>query len=146
MFRRLKILQLEQLPCAGCGESLERGAGRHGLVWFCRDCRAGAVTLPVLRQIAPRTFVNRVWQAALHESRPSRQWCPACAQPFSELGHDPLWGGAPIKVCTCCHWVWFSADALERFAPGPAATPTLERPPAWLAAPAKHIAAEPERR
>jgi hypothetical protein len=134
----VKILELEQLPCAGCGASLERGAGRHGLVWFCRDCRAGAVTLPVLRQIAPRTFVNRVWQAALHESRPSRQWCPACAQPFSELGYDALWGWAPIKVCTCCHWVWFSADLLATFERAPAPPPTLARPPAWIAGPSKH--------
>jgi hypothetical protein len=137
MRRPVKIVELERLSCAGCGDYLERGAGRHGLVWFCRECRAGAVTLPVLRQIAPRTFVNRVWQAALHASRPSRQWCPACAHPFSELGRDPLWGAAPIKVCTRCHWVWFSADLLATFDRGPAPSPPLEHPPARIAGPTK---------
>jgi hypothetical protein len=131
----MKVLTLEQLPCPGCGAFLERGAGRHGLVWLCRDCHAGAVNLPVLRQSAPATFVNRLWQAALHRSRPSRQWCPACAQPFSALGWDRLWGDAPIRVCVRCHWVWFSAELVPRFAMGPVSAATLERPPARLEAP-----------
>ncbi len=125
--RRPKISELEELPCPICGSYLERGAGRHGLVWFCRQCRAGAVTLPVLRQVAPRGFVNQLWQAALHDSRPSRRRCPACTQPFAELGRRSPAMPPQIKVCVRCFWVWFSSELLASFAAGPARTPELPR-------------------
>ena len=67
------------------------------------------MTLPILRQVAPRAFVNHVWQAALHDGRASRLVCPACAQPFTEFA-DPQ---AQIKVCVRCFWVWFSAETLS---------------------------------
>ena len=114
----MNILELEHLPCPTCGDYLERGAGRHGLVWICRECRGGAVTVPVLRKIAPRGFVNQVWQAALHAGRPSRRMCPACTQPFVELGWPQPAGPSPIKVCVRCYWVWFSSELLDAVTSG----------------------------
>jgi hypothetical protein len=115
----MRVLELGHLACPTCGEFLERGAGRHGLVWICHACRGGAVTVPFLRKIAPRGFVNQVWQAALHQGRPSRRMCPACTQPFIELGWpNPAAGPSPIKVCVRCYWVWFSSELLDAVTAG----------------------------
>lgn len=69
---------MESLPCPLCRECLAPIRRRHGLVWVCRGCRAGAVTLPILRQVAPQPFVNQLWQAALHNGRTARVMCPGC--------------------------------------------------------------------
>jgi len=90
-------------------------------VWLCRACRAGAVTLPILRQVAPRAFVNNLWQAALHDGRASAARCPACGQPFTGFAArgDIT---AQIEVCVRCFWVWFGAETLLAFS-APAALP-----------------------
>jgi Zn-finger nucleic acid-binding protein len=103
-------ISLEDLPCPLCGDALERGAGRQGLVWICRTCHGGAVTLPILRKFAPRAFVNALWQTALHRGRRSALDCPACTQPFTEVGSD---GTAGIRACVRCYWVWLDVDALD---------------------------------
>ncbi len=128
----LRISRLEQLPCPRCGEYLERGKGRHGLVWLCRACHAGAVTVPVLRKAAPRAFVNQVWQAALHDGRPSRARCPACEQPFTEFRGARGIAHPQIKVCVRCYWVWFSPELLAALASGPTASIVLDGPRALL--------------
>ncbi len=103
-------ISLADLPCPLCGDVLERGAGRQGLVWICRTCHGGAVTLPILRKVAPRGFVNALWQTALHRGRRSSLDCPACTQPFTEVAS----GGAPgIRACVRCYWVWLDVDALD---------------------------------
>lgn len=104
---------MESLPCPLCKEALEPTKGRHGLVWVCRMCRAGAVTLPILRQVAPRPFVNQLWQAALHHGRPSRVVCPACTQPFTEFGEATAADHPQLKVCVRCFWVWLSPEGLS---------------------------------
>ena len=101
---------LEELSRPLCRGSLERAQGRHGLVWLCRECRAGAVTVPVLRRVAPRAFVNDAWQTALRRGRRSRLVCPACAEPFVEVSvgrADPR-----MKACVRCFWVWLNPHAL----------------------------------
>jgi hypothetical protein len=105
----LTIAHLGQLPCPRCGEFLERGEGRYGLVWIC---------VPVLRKVAPRGFVNAIWQAALHDGRPSRHACPGCTHPFVALGRRHA---APpqVEVCVRCYWVWFDSDLLAAFAANP---------------------------
>jgi len=87
--------------------------GRHGVVWLCRTCRAGAATLAVLRHVAPRAFVNHLWQAALHNGRRSSLVCPSCERPFTEFvdaasALDP----EQLEVCTRCFWVWLGPEAL----------------------------------
>lgn len=118
MRRATAIANLEALPCPLCGDSLERGAGRQGLVWICRSCRGGAVTLPILRRFAPRPFVNSLWQTAIRRGRLSRLMCPACTQPFTEVTAGVTPG---IRACIRCYWVWLDCDVLDSLA-------TLGRP------------------
>ncbi len=97
---------MEALSCPLCGGSLEPRRGRHGLVWWCDTCGAGAATLPILREVAPPALVNQLWQAALHEGRTSAIVCPSCARPFTELVDSGL--GPQPRVCVRCFWVWFA--------------------------------------
>jgi Zn-finger nucleic acid-binding protein len=124
MRRATDISCLEALPCPLCGESLERGAGRQGLVWICRTCRGGAVTLPILRKFAPKPFVNHLWQTALRHGHPSALVCPACMHRFTEVtaGTTPQ-----IKACVRCYWVWLDCDVLDSLTT--VATPTAALPP-----------------
>ncbi len=126
--RSTEISCLEALPCPLCGGALERGAGREGLVWICRSCRGGAVTLPILRKFAPRPFVNQLWQTALHHGRRSALACPACLHPFAEVASVHA---LHLGVCVRCYWVWLDCDALEALAtlgtPPPALAPTRPR-------------------
>ena len=103
---------MEPLPCPLCREFLEPVKKRYGLVWVCRTCRSGAVTLPILRQVASQTFVNRLWQTALHNGRPSSVVCPACAQPFTEFRGASAAVNARLKVCVRCFWVWLRPEVL----------------------------------
>jgi hypothetical protein len=104
----MKASRLAALPCPLCRGSLEPIKSRHGLVWVCRTCRAGAATVPILRAVAPRAFVNGLWQAALHHGRRSRMVCPSCARPFTEFAGEAV--SRQLKVCVRCFWVWLSAS------------------------------------
>jgi hypothetical protein len=104
---------MEPLPCPLCNKFLEPAKGRHGLVWVCRACRAGAATLPILRQVASPTFVIQLWQAALHHGRPSAVICPACTQPFIEVAGASAIVNPQLKVCVRCFWVWLSPETLS---------------------------------
>ena len=104
---------MEPLPCPLCRGFLEPTTGRHGLVWLCRACRAGAATLPILRQVAPRAFVNRLWQAALHNGRTSALVCPSCAQPFTEFVGAGAAVDLRLVVCVRCFWVWLGPKELS---------------------------------
>jgi len=94
---------MQSLQCPVCRASLEPTSSLHGLVWLCRACRAGAATVPILRHVVPRAFVNRMWQAALHEGRTSSLRCPSCGQPFTAV---TAWGNIRLEVCVGCCWVW----------------------------------------
>jgi ribosomal protein L37AE/L43A len=100
---------LREMPCPLCGEALELASGRHGLVFVCRGCHAGAATLPVLRQVAPATLVDRLWQAALHGGgRRSPRRCPSCGARFTTLRAPD----ARVDVCITCLWVWLGPGGL----------------------------------
>lgn len=89
---------MDPLHCPLCREFLEPTKRRYGLVWVCCACRAGAVTLPILRQVASRPFVNHLWQTALHNGCPSTVVCPACTQPFTEFRGASAAVNAQLKV------------------------------------------------
>lgn len=123
--RSTRISCLDALPCPLCGDALERGAGREGLVWICRTCRGGAVTLPILRRVAPRPFVNQLWQTALHHGRASALDCPACLHPFTEVAS----AFAPrIMACVRCYWVWLDCEGLDSLATLGTPVPALAPP------------------
>ena len=111
---------MDPLPCPRCGKDLEPTKRPHGTVWVCCRCRAGAVTLPILRQVAPRSFVNHLWQAALHNGRSSKLGCPACRQPFTEFRGANAAVNSQLKVCVRCFWVWLC--------PGPLLSSKAEEP------------------
>ena len=101
------------MPCPTCGAALQPTKGRHGIVWLCRACHAGAATLPILRQVAPREFVNQVWQAALQNGVPSARQCPSCTQPFTTFRGSNARIEPDLEVCTRCYWVWLSSASLK---------------------------------
>jgi ribosomal protein L37AE/L43A len=121
-----EVARGEPLPCPSCRGSLEPTKGRHGLVWLCRSCHAGAATLPILRQVAPRAFVNHLWQAALHDGRRSPLVCPSCARPFTKFARAGAAVGAQIEVCVRCFWVWLSPSALSSLSAGVTPPPALD--------------------
>jgi hypothetical protein len=84
------------------------------------------VTLPILRRVAPRTFVNRLWQTALHAGRSSALVCPACAQPFTELDRVAGGGAPQITVCVRCFWVWLGSETIAALSAPALAPPALE--------------------
>ena len=104
--------RLTALSCPLCHGPLEPYYGPHGVVWLCGACRAGAATVPVLRQIAPDAFVNHLWQAALHEGRRSRLICPSCDRPFTEFVGTGIAVSPRLEVCVRCFWVWLGPRAL----------------------------------
>jgi ribosomal protein L37AE/L43A len=120
----VRLPRLQRLPCPLCGRALESAKIRHGLVWLCRTCRAGAATLPVLRQAAPRGFVNHLWQGALHDGRESGLVCPSCDRPFTRLTGPRA--NPRLEVCVRCFWVWLGPRALTALSRRPA----LPAPPA----------------
>lgn len=123
---------MDPLPCPLCGEHLEPTKRRHGLVWVCHTCRAGAVTLPILRQAAPQTFINQLWQTALHHGRPSRVRCPACRLPFTEFRGATATVNSQLKVCVRCFWVWLRPGALSSSATADSLPPTFAQAPALI--------------
>ena len=136
--RRITVSTLDCLPCPLCGELLERGAGRQGLVWLCETCRGGAVTLPILRKHAPRSFVNALWQTALHHGGRSSLVCPACTQPFTEVAST---FGGRIRVCVRCYWVWLDSDVLDALASMTLPSTALPAEPSALPPPRRALGA-----
>jgi Zn-finger nucleic acid-binding protein len=104
----------QPMLCPSCRSELAPTAGRHGIVWLCATCRGGAATLPILRQVAPRDFVNQLWQAALQNGRPSSQLCPSCTQPFTTFEKSRARVEPHLEVCTRCYWVWLSSASLKQ--------------------------------
>jgi uncharacterized protein YbaR (Trm112 family) len=127
---------MELLPCPLCRKALEPTKRRHGLVWVCRACRAGAVTLPILRQVASCPFVNQLWQAALHNGRASRVACPACRQPFTEFRGANVAVTSQLKVCVRCFWVWLRPGTLASRAAVDSLLPALGHAQACIQGPA----------
>ncbi len=103
---------MADMPCPLCQAELEPTPSKHGTVWLCRQCRAGAATLPILRKVAPRPFVNEVWRAALREGLASASICPSCTQPFTSLSGSPVDAQPELEVCTRCSWVWLNPKSL----------------------------------
>ncbi len=103
--------RLEPLPCPLCHAPLEGVTGRHGVVWVCRLCEAGATTVGVVRQVAPREFVNHLWQAAQTHGVASPLRCPSCTQALISLGPEVAIEPA-AQVCVRCFLVWLGQDSL----------------------------------
>ena len=118
------------MPCPACDTALEPTPSKHGIVWLCNHCRSGAATLPVLRQVAPRAFVQHLWQAALHDGLPSPKICPSCTQPFTTFSGSRVTLEPNLEVCVRCYWVWLgpaSLSALSQLGEPPSAARRIEK-------------------
>lgn len=120
-------MRLSSEACPLCGEALTPRPSRFGQVRICQACVGGTTTLSVLKRVAPKEFVNHLWQAAQRSGRPSVKKCPSCRRPLLRLGPgveiEP-----EIDVCIRCYVVWFEQAALEQLqlAPGEAFGPVAQ--------------------
>ena len=109
--RKAEVVSTELCPL--CGDPLTPTWSRFGLVRVCAACVGGTTTLSVLKRVAPKEFINHLWQAAHGSGRPSVKKCPSCRQPLLRLGPgveiEP-----EIDVCIRCYVVWFEQVALEQ--------------------------------
>ena len=104
---------LDPMRCPICAGPLVSQPGRHGIVWVCGGCVAGATTLGVLRHVAPKAFINHLWQAArLHGSLSSKA-CPSCTQPLLELRPPQVVIEPALEVCCRCFLIWMERATLE---------------------------------
>ena len=102
----------QPLPCATPDRNLEPQATPHGSVWLCRRCIAGAATLGVIRKVAPREFINHIWQAARAHGRESSLPCPSCTQPLLTFHPDEVSVSPSLEICCRCFFLWLDRDAL----------------------------------
>jgi hypothetical protein len=72
----------------------------------------GTTTLSVLKRVAPKEFINHLWQSAQHAGRPSIKACPSCRQPLTTLGPE-IEIEPEFDVCIRCYVVWFEQVTLE---------------------------------
>ena len=98
--------------CPLCADALTPRPSRFGQVRVCIPCLGGTTTLSVLKRVAPREFVNHLWQSAHRSGRPSVKSCPSCTQPLLRLGPE-VEIEPEFDVCIRCHVVWFEQVTLE---------------------------------
>lgn len=101
--------------CPLCGDLLTPRPSRFGQVRICTACMGGTTTLSVLKRVAPKEFINHLWQAAHHSGRASIKSCPSCRQPLLTLGPE-VSVEPEFDVCIRCYVVWFEQVTLEHLA------------------------------
>jgi hypothetical protein len=104
---------LDPMLCALCRGPLVGQPGRHGIVWVCASCAAGATTLGVLRHVAPKAFINHLWQAARLHGTTSAKACPSCTQPLVELRPPQVEIEPALEVCCRCFLIWMERPTLQ---------------------------------
>jgi hypothetical protein len=104
-------IDFEQCPL--CWEPLSPRRSRFGQVRVCARCMGGTTTLPVLKRVAPREFIQHLWQAAQRSGRSSFKSCPSCRQPLLSLGPE-VEIEPEFDVCVRCYVVWFEQATLEQ--------------------------------
>jgi len=99
--------------CPNCRNRLSRTQNKIGFYWVCPNCGGRAVSVPLLRRVLARDYVNSLWAAARDgEGTPGRR-CPACDRRMLEVA--VLTAGESIKldVCKSCEFVWFDPSEFE---------------------------------
>jgi hypothetical protein len=98
--------------CAACSAALAPRRTAYGVVWVCARCGTGAATVPVIRKVVPRGFLQHLWQAARLHGRPSTQRCPSCTQPLSTFDGSPVEVSPVVSICCHCFFVVLERSAL----------------------------------
>lgn len=115
------------LTCPRCSEKLRSARGSGGISWLCPSCRGRATTLPVLRKLAPKSFVRDLWRASGNEPASPGLKCPSCHHPSRAVDVALVDGVETLDVCRRCHVIWFDAG---EFAAVPRSPPPLPEAPA----------------
>jgi len=97
--------------CPNCQTDLSKARDKFGLFWACPSCHGRAVTLEVVRKVAPRPLVNQLWQNAQSGQYPRKRPCPACKRNMVEIPVTCQTNPLQLDVCRGCHFIWF--DAME---------------------------------
>jgi hypothetical protein len=119
------VKPLDPMRCPTCAGPLVSQPGRHGIVWVCGACVAGATTLGVLRHVAPKAFINHLWQAARLHGSLSAKACPSCTQPLLELRPPQVVIEPRLEVCCRCFLIWMERPTLETLRVQPGRPPAL---------------------
>ena len=109
--------------CPHCRKPLGRVKAPLGVFWQCSGCGGRAATLPLLRRLFAREYVNQIWEYARDGKGVPRRDCPACRGRmidvpvvYRDLAH---W----LDVCTRCQLVWFDPREFEAAPEIPATVP-----------------------
>lgn len=111
---------MEPMRCARCSFELRPERTEHGLIWLCGSCATGAATLGVIRKVAPRRFVQQLWQAARSHARPDAWRCPSCTQPLLTFEGTPVEASPSVRVCCRCFLIVLAQPEMEAFRLGKA--------------------------
>lgn len=109
--------------CPSCKTTLSKRTSRLGFFWVCRSCHGRTLTIEVLRKVAPKPLLNRLWQMARSGRYGGARKCPSCLRTMAEV---PLGIGMVcehIDVCTGCHFVWFDPGEFESLPKTPVPKP-----------------------
>jgi len=108
---------IEGMSCPTCDDALVREVFEGGSRPTCPRCAGCAVTVSLLRRIAPRERVNEIWNAAAREGPTSPRACPSCSHAM-RLGRVAVEGATiEIDACRRCQLLWFDGSELETFSP-----------------------------
>jgi len=106
---------------------------------------AGATTLGVLRHVAPKAFINHLWQAARLHGSLSSKICPSCTQPLIELRPPQVVIEPALDVCCRCFLIWMERPTLEALRVQPPRPRALGAGPALATGGDRRTAAEGQR-
>lgn len=114
--------------CPKCATALARARSAVGVFWACTACRGRAVTMPVLRKVLDRDFLNALWQGARGARGVRRRPCPVCGRIMTDVpiahGDYARW----LDTCGPCQLVWFDPGEFEGAPAAPPPAPTEPEP------------------
>ena len=113
--------------CPHCRGTLARTSIQSGIVWVCGRCGGRAMSLGLLRKTAPKTYLDRLWQAA-GAGREAGRPCPACDRPMRQAS-GPAPAAPTLDVCRLCQFVWFDPREFAQLPPLPPPPAEPELPP-----------------
>lgn len=109
------------MRCPACAVDLVAGNAGGALSFRCATCEGTAVTVPVLRRLAPGDRVWTLWNEVWQDAEPAMRRCPACEAPMACVTVDEGAAGLEIDACRTCQVIWFDLGELRAFAPADSA-------------------------
>jgi len=113
------------MRCPRCSDELVATVCDRGKIHACSTCAGCAVTVEMLRRLAPKDRVNRAWRQAREHHDRSALTCPECGAAMRMVHLAIGTGDLALDACAVCHVVWFDQSELATFAPA-SGKPTAE--------------------